>query len=356
MCSKYFFGLSIAFALAPCAQAGTLVVPNSNQSYPTATQADGPYHDGEMTRVIVMNESQLTAMVGKTITGVAFKIHTLQTTTWPSSTANYLACDLYLGPGVHPGAKSLTFLNNYTGTRTQVRSGPITVAANSVPTGNNFIPFIATAPYIYSGGHLVLEHRRRGFTGSYSWITGVRQSDAEYDVNISAVRAGTYSSTTGTQHNAPVTLFQFEDPAMTLSGTISLQDFVGAPASVPIQIQVFPAGNSTPVHTAMVTGGAFNISLPSAVTPGNYDVAFNGSPFLRRKLTMPLSAGVNGTTCTLFNGDVDDSAEVDAADIDAVIAAFGNIGANVLGDVDGSQEVDAADIDIVIANFGATDE
>ena len=355
MATKHIAGLSIAFAVTPWANAGTLVVPNSNQSYPTATQADGPYHDGEMSRVILMNENQLTGMVGKTVTGVAFKVHALQTTTWPSSPASYQACDLYLGPSVHPGAKSLTFLNNYTGPRTQVRSGSIAVPANSVPTGNNFIPFIPITPYVYTGGHLVLEHRRRGFVGSYVWITAVRSSDAEYHVNISSVRAGTYSSVTGVQHNAPVTLFQYEDPSMTLSGTITLNDFVGTPGSVPIQIQVFPTGSSTPVHTAMVTGGSFSISLPPAVTPGNYDVAFNGSPFLRRKISMPLTAGTSGTTCDMSNGDVDDSTEVDAADIDAVIAAFGNIG-NVLGDVDGSLEVDAADIDVVIANFGGTDE
>ena len=59
----------------------------------------------------------------------------------------------------------------------------------------------------------------------------------------------------------------------------------------------------------------------------------------------------------LVNGDVDESGEVDAADIDAVIAAFGNTNPPpTLVDVDGSGEVDAADIDLVIANFGATDE
>ncbi len=49
-------------------------------------------------------------------------------------------------------------------------------------------------------------------------------------------------------------------------------------------------------------------------------------------------------------GDVDRSTEVDAADIDLVIANFGGDDQNF--DVDGSGEVDAADIDIVIANFG----
>ena len=69
----------------------------------------------------------------------------------------------------------------------------------------------------------------------------------------------------------------------------------------------------------------------------------------------PLSVGV-----FLNNGDCDESGEVDAVDIDAVIAAFGT---NPLPsapapfvDVDGSGEVDAADIDVVISFFGATDQ
>ncbi len=56
-------------------------------------------------------------------------------------------------------------------------------------------------------------------------------------------------------------------------------------------------------------------------------------------------------------GDVDFSLEVDAADIDLVIAAFGATpgapGWDPLADIDLSGEIDAADIDITIANFGS---
>ena len=53
-------------------------------------------------------------------------------------------------------------------------------------------------------------------------------------------------------------------------------------------------------------------------------------------------------------GDVNGSGEIDAIDIDIVIANFGNMGG--LSDVNNSGEVDAVDIDIVIGNFGAVDE
>jgi hypothetical protein len=66
---------------------------------------------------------------------------------------------------------------------------------------------------------------------------------------------------------------------------------------------------------------------------------------------------VNGSpTILMYAGDVDDSGEIDAADIDIVIANFGLVNGDDLWDpavdVDGTGEIDAADIDVVISNFG----
>lgn len=55
-----------------------------------------------------------------------------------------------------------------------------------------------------------------------------------------------------------------------------------------------------------------------------------------------------------ITGDVDGSGEVDAVDIDVVIAAFGSTTSGIAEDIDCSGEVDAVDIDITIANFGRT--
>ncbi len=63
---------------------------------------------------------------------------------------------------------------------------------------------------------------------------------------------------------------------------------------------------------------------------------------------------------TMQNGDVDDSGEVDAADVDEAIANFGETWpggyGNIDADVDVSGEVDAADLDIIIANFGGIND
>lgn len=146
-----------------------------------------------------------------------------------------------------------------------------------------------------------------------------------------------------------------------LSGTVQLLDWLGQVSGRQVQVTVCPAGSSSVVHsgfTNLGAGGAFSIALPSGFVAGNYDVYCNSTLFLKRKLgSVAISAnGAAGLLFALANGDVDDSGEVDAADIDAVIAAFGSTTIGINEDADGSGEVDAADIDTVIANFGAADE
>ncbi|MCC6686954.1 MAG: S8 family serine peptidase [Fimbriimonadaceae bacterium] len=60
----------------------------------------------------------------------------------------------------------------------------------------------------------------------------------------------------------------------------------------------------------------------------------------------------------MFAGDCDGSGEIDAADIDATVATFGDgdwtPGWTGATDCDGTGEIDAADIDYVVSNFGLT--
>ncbi len=153
-------------------------------------------------------------------------------------------------------------------------------------------------------------------------------------------------------------------PPVRISGTVQLQNYVGSPGRPLLELSLRSVGGSTTVAAVPVTlsnTGSFSRTLPESVTPGTYDVYLDGSPWLRRKLgSVTLASGSNTANFTLINGDVDDSGEVDAADIDSVIAHFGETPDSPSwlesADVDGSEEVDAADIDIVIASFGNVDE
>jgi len=149
----------------------------------------------------------------------------------------------------------------------------------------------------------------------------------------------------------------------TVSGTVNLQDTVGTFPSTPRQI-------SWKLRQGNVVIYSGNLNMTSASAPlqfqmtddfnGNFTIEFDGSSFLKKTVAFSMSGATgNFGTVTLQNGDPDFSGEVDAADIDLVIARFGNTypspSQDPDSDVDCSGEVDAADIDIVINNFGGVD-
>lgn len=103
----------------------------------------------------------------------------------------------------------------------------------------------------------------------------------------------------------------------------------------------------------------FSVTIPDDLS-GNATIEFDGSSFLRKTTTFTIMGSTTPLgNVFLQNGDPDFSGEVDAVDIDLVIARFGNVypssSPDPDADVDVSGEVDAVDIDIVVANFGGVD-
>lgn len=130
----------------------------------------------------------------------------------------------------------------------------------------------------------------------------------------------------------------------------------GAATSINLRLTPLDGGSVVNVNGVNVAMPAGTFS-GSTINRGRYNVSVSGAPFLRKNFAPIVTLGPDGNdvpvNVTLITGDIDGSNEIDAADIDAAIAAFGATGNNV-DDVDGSGEVDAADIDMIIANFGAT--
>ena len=147
-----------------------------------------------------------------------------------------------------------------------------------------------------------------------------------------------------------------------LSGTLALGDSVSSfalPRSIGYTVVQGTSTIGSGTIPASASSSSFNLSIFTSAT-GPAEVIFDGSSWLKRRVTINLSGSpISLGTVALVNGDVDGSGEVDAVDIDAVIADFGSVypgGTTPDADVDVSGEVDAVDIDIVIANFGALDE
>lgn len=132
------------------------------------------------------------------------------------------------------------------------------------------------------------------------------------------------------------------------SGT-SGQVLIRLPASVTGQFRMYMRCNSTAVPGYVGPSFLPRLYPPIGTPAAAPDVAY--LPF-----SGPPSPLTGQPTLEMYAGDVDDSNEVDAVDIDIVIANFGFVdgqpGFNPAIDVDGTGEIDAADIDLVIANFG----
>lgn len=148
-------------------------------------------------------------------------------------------------------------------------------------------------------------------------------------------------------------------PTTHVSGILHLQDTLFGSA--------FTRTISGTVKQGTVTVGSFSVAGINASSAafltsvsgsftGPATLEFDGSSFLKRKLDIVLNNGtMNVGAVNLVNGDVDNSGEVDAIDIDQTVFEFGSL-VNTDADVDVSGEVDALDIDIVIANFGSDDD
>lgn len=139
-----------------------------------------------------------------------------------------------------------------------------------------------------------------------------------------------------------------------VSGTVEMGDYVGSLESLGIIIEVWQDGSlqETILDTLDANGG-FAINPE---TEGEVELRFDFLAGLDRVITVDMdNAPIEDLEVFIQNGDVDHSGEVDAVDIDQVIAEFGSIG-DAPADVNGSEEVDAVDIDIVIANFGGVDD
>ncbi|MCC7102334.1 MAG: SGNH/GDSL hydrolase family protein [Fimbriimonadaceae bacterium] len=145
--------------------------------------------------------------------------------------------------------------------------------------------------------------------------------------------------------------FDAISPAHALNGTINLGDWVGT-GSVPVTLRLWkgPLLMGT-YETNRNPSMEFEVMVQRT---GNYSLTIDSPHFLRKRVSVTLTTAPLTVSVSLVNGDADSSGEVDAGDIDFVIAQFG--GSDTMADLDGSTEVDAADIDIAITNFGAVGE
>jgi hypothetical protein len=216
---KEFFNMSlrltavtlVALAGASTSLGDTYVVPPAYENVIGTSTFLGPYSISARTYQLLIHADELVGLVGADLSGLAFRLPASATATWPAADLIYQNYDIYLSPSVAPAERSLTFALNIAGPQVQVRAGVLTIPAESHTFGgspNVFGPAITfDVPYTYSGGHLLVEIRQSGATGTSRSVDALSSSTAGYATQFSAAWTGSYTGATASQGNFSVIQF-----------------------------------------------------------------------------------------------------------------------------------------------------
>ena len=217
---------------ASIATAQNVVVPNAytNVAAPGGSGLNTFIRDLNAPRTgqLVMNANQLTSLVGQQIVGMNFRMFTGSTVAFPATGATWNDYEIRVGPGgTFP--VSTTFANNFSGTPTLVRDGPLTINAGNFPgTGGpprpfGTVPIAFQTPFTYTGGNLTVEVRHTGsnivHNPANDFLEAVLTTDPGNNVNFASVTATSFTATTGA--NATFTVVQLivpEPASMSLLG------------------------------------------------------------------------------------------------------------------------------------------
>lgn len=181
------------------------VMPNAYSGTAGTGTFTGPLVNAQRTYQLLINSNQLTALIGNNITALTWRIPANATGAWPTADVTFTNYDIYLAESVAPSQRRLTFDSNIVGSKIQVRSGSLLIPANAYPFGGNPNNFGAEItfnnPYTYNGGHLLIEIRHTGFTGTSRTNDALLTSTSGYGTNFSACWQNNYTGTGGPSGN-----------------------------------------------------------------------------------------------------------------------------------------------------------
>lgn len=216
----FMVSLFLILSLNSAAQQGgdvdLKVIPPDYTTTPGTSTFLGPLANAARTYQLLIHQSLLTDLIDKEIQGISWRLPTSATAHWPTADVTYSAYDIYLSGSVAPQDRSLTFASNVVGPQVQVRSGPYTARQDEYTFGNtpnNFGPAILFNNfYLYTGGHLLIEIRHQGFTGTSRSVDAIGTAVPGYATLFSALWQSSYTPTTGSQGNFSVVALTYDDP------------------------------------------------------------------------------------------------------------------------------------------------
>jgi len=169
----------------------TKTVPDTN----TSGTFIGPFSNATRTYQMIIDDSQLTTLVGKYLSSISFRLSGTATVAWPSTDTTFPSYEVFLSNGVDPANRQLNFAANVVGTQTQVRSGSMLVPSGALTVGSdpNAFTYEITfnTPYLYTGNNLVIEIRHTGSNGSSTGTHAATTSTSGYGTLFTACWQGT---------------------------------------------------------------------------------------------------------------------------------------------------------------------
>ena len=165
--NRFVISAMVVAGATAVAQAQFAYVPNANENVAGTAGLNTFIRDINAPRTgqLAIGASQLSGITpGHYITGMSFRLYTGATVNFPGATwSDY---SIWIGPAIDLNAMTTTFANNFSGPTTQVRSGSLTMGANSYTVGgvpNAWGDEIAFQNgYQYTGGDIVIEIRHTG--------------------------------------------------------------------------------------------------------------------------------------------------------------------------------------------------
>ncbi len=258
-------GVRLALLLAsagPAARAQFLVLPGVGEQ---GSNTNTPVQVGERSIQFVYDAAQLAGLpLGARLTGMAYRLNTAQPT-GPATDRTFASYDVQLATSsrVRPGLLSPAYASNMGADLATVRSGPLTIAANSFPGGtgpNAFGPEIPfSTPFSYAGGHLVVLVRHTGNGVDAPILDAASDLPGSVQARI-ATAAGAYTATTSTGGGVtPVVRWTWQPP----SGPQEIAIFNGPTATHPQLADL----QTTAITFGTVPGGT--TGQPRTFTVGN---------------------------------------------------------------------------------------
>lgn len=184
------------------------MIPNAYAGTQGTASFLGPLAIAQRTYQLLIRDLMLTSIIGQEITAITYRLLASATSNWPASDVTFTNYDIYLSESVAPENRSLVFASNVVGPQKRVRYGSLTITTGSFPFGGSPTTFGSEitfdSAYVYNGGHMLIELRHTGFTGTSTSVDAISTSTGGYGFLISACWTGNYSGTSGLQGNFSV--------------------------------------------------------------------------------------------------------------------------------------------------------